>query len=112
MSRFISLLALLSALTMSLSTTAAESEWRASLGGFLCAKPFPPDCVSRPETFRSDQKVADCQAEVDRFAAMAGAYRDCLERQISQTMRDANAFIDRFRCLAKRAACPSIPTRP
>ncbi len=83
-----------------------------SLGGFICARPFPPPCVDRPDTYRKAENVAACQVELDRFAAATAAYRDCMERQISNEVRHANDVLDHFHCLAQHLSCPPTAKRP
>ena len=75
----------------------------ASLGGFLCARPFAPDCAIQPATYRSPLSVAGCQIDVEHFLDASIAYRDCLERQIASAMRNANEVLDRFRCQSQPA---------
>ena len=75
----------------------------ASLGGFLCARPFAPDCAAQPTTYRSPLSIASCQIDVEHFIAASIAYRDCLQRQIAGAMRNANDVLDRFRCESQPA---------
>ena len=77
----------------------------ASLGGFICARPFVPHCADQLATYQNAQNVSACQRELDQYAVATTAYRDCLERQIASAMRQANDVLDRFRCLSRRD-CP------
>jgi hypothetical protein len=101
-------LSLVAALTLD---AACAGEDGISLGGFICARPFTPDCVDQPDTYRTEGRVLACQLEIQRFAVASAAYRDCLERQISSAMRHANDVLDHFHCLSKQASCPA-PVKP
>jgi hypothetical protein len=81
-----------------------------SLGGFLCARPFAPDCAAQSGTYRSPRSIAGCQVEVEHFVAASVAYRDCLQRQISSAMRNANDVLDRFRCQSQPAKPCAVVT--
>jgi hypothetical protein len=83
----------------------------ASLGGFICARPFAPACVDQVATYKKADDAAECQRELDRYAAMTAAYRDCLERQIALTVRQANDVLDRFHCLTQRDCPPAAKSK-
>jgi len=83
-----------------------------SLGGFICARPFPPACADQPDTYREKENAAACQVELDRFALATAAYRDCLERQIGIAVRHTNDVLDRFHCLSQHLSCPPTAKRP
>lgn len=83
----------------------------ASLGGFICARPFVPTCADQPATYQTAEAAAVCQGDLDRYAAATAAYRDCLEREIAVAVRQANDILDRFHCLTRRD-CPPVPKRP
>ncbi len=78
-----------------------------SLGGFICARPFVPACADQPATYQKAEDAAACQRDLDRYAAATAAYRDCLEREIAVTVRQANDILDRFHCLTRRD-CPPV----
>jgi hypothetical protein len=103
--------AVLRALALSLALFSASGAARAedvSLGGFICARPLSPACADQPETLRAAGAVSACKREVESYAAATGAYRDCLERQITLALRHANEVLDRFRCASQPGApCPS-----
>jgi hypothetical protein len=86
---------------------AYASDGGATLGGFICARPFAPSCVDQVATYQKAESVSACQSDLDRFAAATAAYRDCLERQIAGAVRQANGVLDRFRCLSRRD-CPPV----
>ena len=94
-------------LALMLAPEAAFAGDGALLGGFICAPPFIPDCANQPSTYQKVEDVAACQRELDRYAAMTAAYRDCLERRIAVALREANDVLDRFRCLSRRE-CPPV----
>jgi hypothetical protein len=79
----------------------------ATLGGFICAQPFAPPCADQPATYQEAETIAACQRDVDRFVVATAAYRDCLERQLTGTVRQANDVLDSFRCLSRRD-CPPV----
>jgi len=83
----------------------------ASLGGFICARPFVPACADLSATYQNAQNVSACQRDLDRYAAASAAYRDCLERQIASAMRQANDVLDRFRCLSRRNCPPAARSK-
>ena len=83
---------------------ARASDDGVTLGGFICVRPFAPACADIAGTYRTKEKVAACQNEIEQFAVAAVAYRDCLERQIGSALRQTNDVIDRFRCLSERGA--------
>jgi hypothetical protein len=93
------------ALAIMLAPEAAIAGGGALQGGFICAPPFVPNCADTPVTYQTAEGVAACQSELDRYAAMTAAYRDCLERQIALAVRHANDVLDRFHCLS-RPDCP------
>ena len=102
------------ALALSLVFTlapAAAFAGGALLGGFICAHPFIPDCPDTPATYQNAESVAACQRELDRYAAMTAAYRDCLERQIAVAVRHANDVLDRFHCLSQRNCPPAAESK-
>ena len=78
----------------------------ASLGGFICARPFVPACADQPATYQKAEDVSACQRELDQYAVATAVYRDCLERQIAGAVRQANDVLDRFHCLSRRD-CPA-----
>jgi hypothetical protein len=82
-----------------------------SLGGFMCVRPFSPACADQPATYQRPEKVSACQREIDGFVVATAAYRDCLQRQIADAVRQANDVLDRFHCLS-RGDCPSTVTHP
>jgi len=82
-----------------------------SLGGFICARPFPPPCADQPATYQKAEDVSACQRELDRFVGETAAYRDCLERQIAGAIRQANDLLDRFRCLSRRECSTVVKPR-
>lgn len=96
------------ALAIALAPQPAIAGGGALLGGFICAVPFVPDCVDHPSTYQNAESEAACQSDLDRYAAMTAAYRDCLERQVAVAMRRANDVLDRFRCLSGRVCPPGI----
>jgi len=83
----------------------------ASLGGFICARPFAPACVDQAATYKKAEDAAACQRELDRYAAMTAAYRDCLERRIADTVRQANDILDHFHCLTRRDCPPAANSK-
>jgi hypothetical protein len=88
--------------------TACAGEGVVSLGGFMCVQPFSPACVDQPATYQKAEKVSACQRALDGYAAATAAYRDCLERQISNAVRQANDVLDRFHCLSQRDCPPTL----
>jgi len=98
------------AIAPALDTTCA-GKGGVSLGGFMCVQPFSPACVDQPATYQKEEKVSACQRELDVYAAATAAYRDCLERQISNAVRQANDVLDRFHCLSQRD-CPPPAKHP
>ena len=92
--------------------TACAGDGGVSLGGFMCARPFPPPCADLPDTYRTKETLSACRLELDKFAVAAAAYRDCLERQISTVVRGANDVLDHFHCLSQRLSCPSPAKHP
>jgi hypothetical protein len=99
-------LALFLAFALALDAAFAD-DGAASLGGFICARPFAPACADQPATYQKPEDVSACQRELDRYALATAAYRDCLERQIATAVRQANDVLDRFRCLSRRD-CPPV----
>ena len=95
------------ALAFTLAPAAAFAGGGALLSGFICAPPFVPDCVDQPSTDQRAEDVAVCQRDLDRYAVMTAAYRDCLERQIAAAVRQANDILDRFHCLSRRDCPPA-----
>jgi hypothetical protein len=83
-----------------------------SLGGFMCARPFSPACADQPATYQRPEKVSACQREIDGFVVATAAYRDCLQRQIADAVRQANDVLDRFHCLSRGDSCPSPAKHP
>ena len=69
----------------------------ATLGGFVCARPFPPACAN-DDAFASPRAIAQCQRDIEHFVGATTAYRDCLEREIAAAVHKANDVIDHFRC--------------
>ena len=94
------------ALAIMLAPDAAVAGGGALLGGFICGLPFVPDCADQPATYQKLGDLAACQRDLDRYAAMTAAYRDCLERQIAVAVRHANDVLDRFHCQS-RHDCPA-----
>ena len=83
-----------------------------SLGGFMCVQPFSPACVDQPATYQKAEKVSACQRELDGYAVATAAYRDCLQRQIADAVRQANDVLDRFHCQSRGDPCPSPAKHP
>jgi hypothetical protein len=98
-------------LAVMLALESALADDAASLGGFICARPFVPACADQPATYQKAEDVAACQRELDRYAVATAAYRDCLERQIAVTVRQANDMLDRFHCLSRRDCPPAGKTK-
>ncbi len=98
------------AFTLALDTACA-GEGGVSLGGFICVRPFSPACADQPDTFQAKEKLSACQRELDGFAAATAAYRDCLQRQISSAVRQANDILDRFHCLSQGGGSCAAPAK-
>jgi hypothetical protein len=94
--------ALVIALSLALTPQAVSAGGGALLSGFICAVPFVPDCADHPATYQKPEDMAACRRDLDRYAAMTAAYRDCLERQIAGALRETNDVLDRFHCLSRR----------
>ena len=99
--------ALVVAFALMLAPEATVAGGGALLGGFICGPPFVPDCADQPATYQKPEDMAACQRDLDRYAAMTAAYRDCLERQIAVAVRHANDVLDRFHCLSRRDCPPA-----
>jgi hypothetical protein len=103
--------ALVIALAIMLAPETAIAGGGALLGGFICGIPFVPDCADQPSTYQKPEDLAACQRDLDRYAAMTAAYRDCLERQIAIAVRHANDVLDHFHCQS-RHDCPADNAKP
>jgi len=75
----------------------------------MCVQPFSPACVDQPATYQKAEKVSACQRELDAYAAATAAYRDCLQRQIADAVRQAN---DVLRSLSLPVARRFLPVGP
>ncbi|MFZ1964962.1 MAG: hypothetical protein WAU78_16125 [Roseiarcus sp.] len=78
----------------------------------MCVRPFPPACADQPATYKKAENVSACQREIDGLAAATAAYRDCLQRQIADAVRQANDVLDRFHCQSRGDPCPSPAKHP
>ena len=88
------------------ASAAGADDAQLSLGGFICARPFSPDCIEAPASVATVAGAASCQSEVERFVAATAAYRDCLQHQISSAVQRVNDVVDHFHCLSQHESCP------
>ncbi len=98
------------ALALTLATARADDSV-VTLGGFVCARPFPPACAN-DDAFASPRAIAQCQRDIETLIAATTAYRDCLEREIAAAVHKANDVIDHFRCRSQLVKPCTAAERP
>jgi hypothetical protein len=92
-------------LTCAVSAARAEND-RLLLNGFMCVKPFySVDCVDLAATYMTNASISSCQQELTRYVAATVDYRECLQRQISDAIHQANDVLERFRCVSEPKTC-------
>ena len=94
------------ALWLSLSASALLSPEGGSLGGFICAPPYPPACARLLTSASRKADLDACQNEVDAYANGMRAYRDCLGRRMGEALHEANDLLDAYRCRTRAEHCP------
>ena len=78
-----------------------------TVGFGFCAPPYPPRCVSTPDTYTAQGEIDKCQEDLTRYVNSVAAYRLCQTQELERAVRETNGTLQRWKCgIAAKALCP------
>lgn len=73
-----------------------------SQGFTFCRPPFPPPCVTaklKPKQFEA------CEKDIEAYVNTVFAYRECRAAETERVVREANDYINAWRCKRGLEGC-------
>ena len=90
---------------------AAASPARAA-GFDFCTRPLLPACIDNPKTYATPAGRDACDAEARSLIAATFAYRECIARNVENTLKATNEALDRYRCRKRGSKYCDVKPKP